>query len=609
MKNPISLFLSVFLLTLFFCQSGIAQTPAQKAALIYEIAQNAKWSNPNPDFVISILDAKEVEAALKTLANGKKIDNRTIAVKRISFNFQVKPCEILFIGESSSANTFFGNILSKVQGTPTLIITEKPEMLQEGSHINFLNQNNVLRYEMNSTRMQASGIIATPALVQKSLQNANVAIKEPEDNKVDFNIFKKREKDAKDDKPQAKPEPEEKPEPEPETRESRRNRKNKKTAEVEEHPAEILLEKAAENKNITDQQVTILKNYIAALERKLDENKIDYQNLKSEYASKQTQVEAEIKELNLTIIEKDSLRKKDQLLAERKIELAESAKKIALIQSRNNWYLALLAGTVALALLGTSYLFYRDNKIIKQQRNDLAENLEEIQQQKEEIEAQRDEIERQKNKSDELLLNILPAQTAFELKETGKATPQQYELASVLFTDFRGFTGVAEKLTPEQIIEELNLCFSAFDEITEKHNLERIKTIGDSYMCAGGLPIANESNPYDIVRAGLEMQSFMETLKKERIAQKKPYFECRLGIHSGKVVAGVIGKKKFAYDIWGDTVNLASRLESSGEVGKVNISGETYQLVQNQFACEYRGKVNAKGKGEVDMYFVKNALV
>jgi class 3 adenylate cyclase len=574
MKNLSQFFFGI-LISLFSPYLAVfAQTSAQKAALIYDIAQGVKWSNANPDFVISIMDAKEVEAELKTIVNGKKIDNRSITVKRISFNFQVKPCEILFIGETSSSNTFFGNVVEKLKGSSTLIITEKAGMLQEGSHINFVNQNGVLRYEMNSTRMQASGLIATPALIQKSLQNANVEIKEPENNKIDLNIFKKKEKEKK-------AEPEEEPVEKVDTRESRKA-KNKKTkpAEVEEpHPAEILLEKAAENKNITDQQVDILKNYIAALERKLDENKIDYQNLKSEYATKQTQVEAEIKELNLTIIEKDSLRQKDKLLAERKIALAESAKKIALIQSRNNLFLALLAASIAMGLLASTYIFYRNNKIIKKQKNDLAENLEEIQQQKEEIEAQRDEIERQRNKSDELL-----------------------------FTDFRGFTGVAENLSPEEIIEELNLCFSTFDEIAEKHNLERIKTIGDSYMCAGGLPIANQTNPEDIVKAGLEIQAFMETLKKERIAQKKPYFECRLGIHSGKVVAGVIGKKKFAYDIWGDTVNLASRLESSGEVGKVNISGATFQLIKDQFECEYRGKVNAKGKGEIDMYFVKNNL-
>ena len=146
--------------------------------------------------------------------------------------------------------------------------------------------------------------------------------------------------------------------------------------------------------------------------------------------------------------------------------------------------------------------------------------------------------------------------------------------------------------------------FLAFDEILEKHNLEKIKTIGDAYMCAGGLPKANVTNPVDAVRAALDIQAFMETFKRERVANNRPFFEARVGVHTGAVVAGVIGKKKFAYDIWGDAVNVASRMESSGEVGKVNISGTTYEIVREHFNTTYRGKIAAKNKGEVDMYFV-----
>ncbi len=214
------------------------------------------------------------------------------------------------------------------------------------------------------------------------------------------------------------------------------------------------------------------------------------------------------------------------------------------------------------------------------------------------------EIEKQKNQIEKLLHNILPEEIAQELKDTGIATPKSYALVSVLFTDFKGFTNIAEKLSPQEVIEELGKCFLAFDNICEKYNLEKIKTIGDAYMCAGGLPIANTSNPIDTVKAGLEMQAFMEIWKKEKIAQNLPVWELRLGIHTGEVIAGVIGKNKFAYDIWGDTVNLASRMESSGEIGKVNISETTYNLVKNNFSCEYRGYIQAKNKGDVKMYFV-----
>jgi len=215
-------------------------------------------------------------------------------------------------------------------------------------------------------------------------------------------------------------------------------------------------------------------------------------------------------------------------------------------------------------------------------------------------------IEEEKDRSEKLLLNILPLETAQELKEKGSATPKHYDKVSVLFTDFKGFTKIAEKLTAQELIEELNYCFFEFDKIIDKHNLEKIKTIGDAYMCAGGIPAANDTNPVDIVRAGLEIKAFMEKLKTDRETQGKDYWELRIGIHTGEVVAGVVGKNKFAYDIWGDAVNTASRMESSGIPGQVNISGTTYELIKDRFICTHRGKILAKNKGEIDMYIVEN---
>lgn len=222
--------------------------------------------------------------------------------------------------------------------------------------------------------------------------------------------------------------------------------------------------------------------------------------------------------------------------------------------------------------------------------------------------SQRNKISKEKKRSDELLLNILPEETAEELKETGKAKVKSFDLITVMFTDFKNFTLAAEKLTPEELVNEINYCYSEFDKIITRFGIEKIKTIGDSYMCAGGVPVSNNTHPFDVINAGLEMQAFIEKNKLDRMEKDLPYFELRLGIHTGPVVAGIVGIKKFAYDIWGDAVNLASRMESSGEVGRVNISEATYNLVKDSFKCTYRGKVYAKNKGEIDMYFVENKL-
>jgi class 3 adenylate cyclase len=219
------------------------------------------------------------------------------------------------------------------------------------------------------------------------------------------------------------------------------------------------------------------------------------------------------------------------------------------------------------------------------------------------------EVNLQKKEVEKLLLNILPAEVAHELKVTGAATPRYYESVTVLFTDFVAFTKIAEGLSPQKLVAELNNCFLAFDTIIEKHNLEKIKTIGDSYMCAGGIPVPNQSHAVDAILAALEIQEFIREMNESRLANGEAPWDVRIGVHTGPVVAGVVGRKKFAYDIWGDTVNIASRMESSGESGRVNISDATFAMVKDWFSCLYRGKVSAKNKGDVDMYFVDKEVV
>jgi class 3 adenylate cyclase len=251
---------------------------------------------------------------------------------------------------------------------------------------------------------------------------------------------------------------------------------------------------------------------------------------------------------------------------------------------------------------------------------------------------QRNRIGREKERSEELLLNILPARVADELKERGEAEPRLIDQATVLFTDFKGFTALSERLSPKELVKDLNECFSAFDRICERHGIEKIKTIGDAYMAAGGLPTPNTTHATDVIKAALEMRDFIAVGKVRKMALGLPYFEVRIGVHSGPVVAGIVGLKKFQYDIWGDTVNTASRMESSGEVGQVNISEATYRLVKevngegqmanggtetepqahSPFTSRYRsgshspaftftprGKVQAKGKGEMAMWYAE----
>jgi class 3 adenylate cyclase len=215
-------------------------------------------------------------------------------------------------------------------------------------------------------------------------------------------------------------------------------------------------------------------------------------------------------------------------------------------------------------------------------------------------------IQDEKSRSENLLLNILPVEIAEELKQNGKVLARNFEMVSIIFTDFKEFTQTSERVSAEELINELNYCFKGFDEIIEKYGVEKIKTIGDSYMAAGGLPVATKDSAKNSILAALEMQSFINKRKKEQDELGQLCFDMRAGIHTGPVVAGIVGVKKYQYDLWGDTVNIASRMESHGEIGKVNISQDTYDLIKHDpiFTFEKREKINVKGKGEMELYFV-----
>lgn len=211
----------------------------------------------------------------------------------------------------------------------------------------------------------------------------------------------------------------------------------------------------------------------------------------------------------------------------------------------------------------------------------------------------------ERKRTDALLLSVLPEPVARELKTYERVEPREYESATVLFTDFVGFTRIAEGFTAQQLVEELDYCFRGFDEIVRRHGIEKIKTIGDAYMAVGGVPAPTTSHARDCVSAALEIATFVARTRAARVEEGRAYWDIRVGVHTGELVAGVIGCEKFSYDVWGNTVNTASRMESAGAPGRVNISRATYEMVKDAFECEYRGRIEVKGKGEVEMFFVK----
>lgn len=279
-------------------------------------------------------------------------------------------------------------------------------------------------------------------------------------------------------------------------------------------------------------------------------------------------------------------RQKEVALARQKAEIAQKEAELARSTATRN---GLIGGAVALLLLAA--LFYNRARLRARSNRQLA--------------VKNAAIDRERRRADELLMNILPESAAAELKAHNSVRPVRYESVSVMFTDFKSFTRIAEKVPPEELIAELDECFRLFDAIVEQFGLEKIKTIGDAYMCAGGLPEINNTHPENTVRAAIEMQRQLAQLMRQKAVEGKPAFEMRIGIHTGPVVAGVVGSRKFAYDIWGDTVNVAARIEQNSEPNKINISGATYELVRHLFTCEYRGEIEAKNKGAIKMYFVE----
>ncbi len=276
----------------------------------------------------------------------------------------------------------------------------------------------------------------------------------------------------------------------------------------------------------------------------------------------------------------------EQQQIESDFEIAQKQLEVDLLnQQKRNQRIVVIAISIALALIIVLALgLFRRNKFIEKTKQ---------------------LVEKEKDRSDKLLLNILPEQTAIELKEQGKVKAKKFDSVSVMFTDFKGFTRLSEGLNPEELVKTVDFYYSKFDEIIKSYGLEKIKTIGDAYMAASGLPFPTDDHASKLTLAALEIAEFVKKSKEENPNDEKR-FEIRIGINTGPVVAGVVGTDKFAYDIWGDTVNIASRMESNSKPGKVNISENTYKVIKDEFECTYRGEIDAKNRGKMKMYFVNS---
>ncbi len=338
--------------------------------------------------------------------------------------------------------------------------------------------------------------------------------------------------------------------------------------QLESRQQELVQQKAKVEEQISQKELALVS--VAEEKRKVEEIAV--------------QKEAALKNLSKEkLIQEAALNEAKREAAE--AELAMQREKILREQEKAQARLSILGGGLGILFFLILYISGRRSKAKLQRKNKI--------------------IELERERSDELLFNILPRNIGEELKEFGKARARKFDQVTVLFTDFKNFTQISEMLSPEELVEEIDRCFKGFDFIISQYpDIEKIKTIGDAYMCACGLN-DSASTPDNILRAALEIQEFLQEQKMERMRLGKPYFEARIGMHTGPVVAGVVGVNKFAYDIWGDTVNIAARMESQCEEGRINISETTYNLVRYNFECTYRGKVEAKNKGAIDMYYVE----
>jgi class 3 adenylate cyclase len=328
-------------------------------------------------------------------------------------------------------------------------------------------------------------------------------------------------------------------------------------------------------KRLSAQKTKVLQDSVSGLQNTVEASQTEIEKKNSDIKKKEDAIDSlTTKQLQSQLALKDA-------------QLENSAKELALKTAENRWIILLFI----LATLLLAAVFIIRGYMVKRKSLRL---LKEMHQQ----------IVVEKQKSEDLLLNILPETIAGELKEHGRTTPCRFESATVMFTDFKGFTNFSEKHSPEELVHLVDHYFRAFDQIVKKYQIEKIKTIGDAYMCVAGIPDLNADHAATMIRAAFEFHAFVNSEAERKQKLNQPYLRMRIGVHSGPLVAGVVGSRKFSYDVWGDTVNIAARMEQSGEADGINVSETVYELIKDDFDFVYRGEIEAKNKGRMKMYFV-----
>jgi class 3 adenylate cyclase len=596
---------------------------ALEANYLYRFTQYITWPSTSVGdrFDIGFLGDEKGYENMRFVMNDKTVKNQRINVSLITSPNQLqrdintKNYQIVFI--TQSFKSALPQITQILAGRPTLIVSEEKEpiagqqdkgreAIESGVHAKFLsirvrrdanNHEDYLVYQIDRSAVEKSGLKISNELLNLSSQSYLSAKHKQELAERDLLEEIRKTENARLKADSAR-----------KAQELLANKAESERLKADSAlKAQELIANKAESARIIAEAA---RREQELLTKEAEAKRIAEEEKTKEAEAKAKQLAAE-KEL---VTERAEKAEKERALAAEKAERSEKERLLAqaneekekvkadLAQAASQRNLLIFSG-IAIILSIVSLLIYRSRQLQKLANSQLAAQNEEILAQRDEIERQKAQVETEREKSEKLLLNILPLAVAEELKSTGKTKMRKYDRVSVLFTDFKRFSEITAKMDADTMVEQLNDCFEGFDRIIAKHRLEKIKTIGDAYMCAGGVPEDNFTNPADAVLAALEMQKFMKSRYEER---KGEYWQCRLGINTGAVRAGVIGTSKFAYDIWGETVNIASRMESGGNVEMVNISEDTYSYIKDLFECEYRGEVEVKNGLMLKMYFVHN---